>query len=776
MYNFTSLSDIDFEFLTRDLLQKELSITLESFTSGRDKGIDLRYSSAKNGVIVVQCKHFANSKYANLKSKIKTSELDKIKKLKPTRYILVTSLGLTPANKEELLNLLDPYCRSEADIYGREDLNNLLTKFPEVEHSHFKLWLTSTAVLQKILQNEVFNQTAFETESINKKLKLYVQNESYNEALRILENDHYCIIAGVPGIGKTTLAEVLLVHYINLEYEPIVVGSDITDAFKIYQNEQKQVFFYDDFLGQTSFEEKFNKNEEQKLLRFIEMVGNSKKARFILTTREYILNQAKFAYEKLSRSQIDVNKCVISLDKYTRYDKARILYNHLYFSSLPDEYKQSLVENQNYLKIIEHKNYSPRVIEWLTGKNNEIDTKPANYFEHFINTLNNPADLWEHAYDHQLSNAAQHLILLLGTLPNEVLLEDLETTFVSYYQYSAKQRNFQINKNDFRNALKESENNFIHTDKKSEHIIIRFHNPSIRDFIEHRLVGDVLSLRELCFCSVFYEQLIKMWNFDTRRLKSSDGNLKNDKNLFVNEPDNFIARLQDTFLQKGCEIKTFVGPADKVFVQRKFSIENRIIFALKIAEMIFDGNSAAAITFLKPFYELLFERLIKQKGDKEEMISLLIRTKKSPFGKVFLDEAFLDEAKNFFMDDFYSTDEFKHFLNFKQEFEDLFSLTDLESVKEKFVEFANYEIKEFFEDSKPDPEVAEWWIDELNQLNYEFDFEIEDEIQKLKDFVANASDTTDDVDELLKTPEPIGINNTFSDADIDNMFDSLLDK
>lgn len=188
MYDFTSLSDIDFEFLTRDLLQKELGFTLESFTSGRDDGIDLRYSrgAAGSGALVVQCKHFAGSKYSNLKSVLKTKELDKIKKLAPDRYVLATSLGLTPANKKEVFDLLTPYCRSEADILGREDLNNLLTKFPEVGRTHFKLWLTGAAVLQKILHSAIFNQSEFEAAAIEKKLKLYVQNENYRESIKIL--------------------------------------------------------------------------------------------------------------------------------------------------------------------------------------------------------------------------------------------------------------------------------------------------------------------------------------------------------------------------------------------------------------------------------------------------------------------------------------------------------------------------------------------------------------------------------------------------------------
>ncbi len=38
-YDFKTLSPIDFELLSRDLLQEELQITLQSFTCGRDTAL-----------------------------------------------------------------------------------------------------------------------------------------------------------------------------------------------------------------------------------------------------------------------------------------------------------------------------------------------------------------------------------------------------------------------------------------------------------------------------------------------------------------------------------------------------------------------------------------------------------------------------------------------------------------------------------------------------------------------------------------------------------------
>ncbi len=57
-YNFLNLSPTEFEELSRDLIQKHLDLHLESFTSGRDLGIDLRHSFTPKSKLIVQCKRY----------------------------------------------------------------------------------------------------------------------------------------------------------------------------------------------------------------------------------------------------------------------------------------------------------------------------------------------------------------------------------------------------------------------------------------------------------------------------------------------------------------------------------------------------------------------------------------------------------------------------------------------------------------------------------------------------------------------------------------------
>ena len=295
MYNFESLSPKDFEELTRDLLQKDLNISLESFKNGRDQGIDLRFAKNSTNELIVQCKHYKNSTFSNLIFSLK-EEVNKVQKLLPKRYIIVTSLSLTPQNKTKILQVCTPYILSTGDIYGLDDLNNLIQKYPKIENAHFKLWMTSTNILERILHSDIVNESVFRLEEITEKIKRFVPNLSLDKAHEILEKENCVVISGAPGVGKTTLAEMLIWEFVIKGYEFVNISENIKEAFSLYSLDpnRKQIFYYDDFLGTTNL----TKNEDSRLILFISKVNKSQNKKMILTTREYILQQKKFYMKK----------------------------------------------------------------------------------------------------------------------------------------------------------------------------------------------------------------------------------------------------------------------------------------------------------------------------------------------------------------------------------------------------------------------------------------------------------------------------------------------
>lgn len=370
-YNFETLSGNEFEILARDLLQEELNIMLESFKSGRDNGIDLRYAPSKDNSLIVQCKHYAGSGVTKLISDLKNHEVPKVARLSPRRYIIVTSIGLSPYNKDEIAHLFSPFTLP-SDIYGRDDLNNLLARNPKIELNHYKLWLSSTAVLDALIKSATINRTRLDLERIYGKVKYYVQNESFIRAKAILNEQHYCIISGIPGIGKTTLAEALFIDRISQGFEPVRIYRSIDEGFEMLKQGTPQVFYFDDFLGTTAFDENsLERNEDKQLLSFLQAIHNSSGTKkLILTSRDYILKQAKLSFESVRATDLKPYLCVIDLQNYTRFNRAEILYNHLYFSDLSTKHIDDLIRDKQYLGIIDHPNYSPRVIEWMTQVKN----------------------------------------------------------------------------------------------------------------------------------------------------------------------------------------------------------------------------------------------------------------------------------------------------------------------------------------------------------------------------------------------------------------------
>lgn len=221
---------------------------------------------------------------------------------------------------------------------GREDLNNLLGIHPRVLRQHFKLWLTSTEVLERILHSAVYNRTDAELARIKQLVPKFVHNASVAEAEKILVDRGALIIAGEPGVGKTTLGRMLLWLHMEQNWKVFVVD-DLQEAMAVSTAGEKRLIFLDDFLGQISLTNELLGKVDQRLPVFLDRLRNNKDLRFILTTRLYLLNQAQIQSDKLSSPRVAASEMVLNVGVYTRIIKAKVVFNHIYFSDLVDEGK-----------------------------------------------------------------------------------------------------------------------------------------------------------------------------------------------------------------------------------------------------------------------------------------------------------------------------------------------------------------------------------------------------------------------------------------------------
>jgi DNA polymerase III delta prime subunit len=520
MGRFDDLSPYDFELLVSDLLSRELDCRFETFPSGADGGIDLR-ARFGSGYHYVQCKHYQRSTFGQLNAAARREFLRMTERgLRPRRYTFVTSRELTARNKSTLAGALGDLVDDASDIVGAADLEALLRKHPQVERAHVKLWLRSTAQLQRIVNAEVLARSEALLDDIRASLPRYVQTDGFAVAHTLLHEHRVVIVAGPPGVGKTTLARLLLLDAAEAGFVPYSIQSDIAEAWRLFSPDEPQAFFFDDFLGRTALFDSVG-DDVRDLGNFVRRVRRSPSTQLILSTREYVLQQAGQRVEDLRWQRLDASKYALTLNAYTRFERAHIFYNHLYFSpALTDAVRHALVRDRSYAEIIDHEAYSPRLIEWMTGFGGRALTATdlASFSDFCLSVLDNPDGLWTYAHDQGLDAPARCLLLQLLGLPAAVEIGTLELA----YRAAARQRRLPTSRSAFDAALKVLEGSFVRIRHMGGSDIVSALNPSLIDFLRRRLLDDPDELLSSLEGAVYFRQVTYL----TRLALEADDNLE----------------------------------------------------------------------------------------------------------------------------------------------------------------------------------------------------------------------------------------------------------
>ncbi|WP_316851582.1 nSTAND3 domain-containing NTPase [Pedobacter agri] len=524
-YTLDVLHNKDFEDLAKDILEAELQVQLQSFRSGKDKGIDMRYAMDVENEIIVQAKHYLKSSFSDLKRQIE-KEREKMDKLspKPSRYILFTSFDLSVENCDTLFTLLSPYIKTSQDIYGLSRVESLIAAHPAIEKKHYKLWLTSTSVLEHILHNGIHGKSEFLKSRILQRSKLYVPTQNLDRAVEKLNENRVLIITGEPGVGKTTIAYQLLYGLLADGFELVHIDDSIHDAESILFSDpnKAQVAFFDDFLGPNIAEILNPRNSQSQLVNFVERVRDSKNKLLILTTRTTILNQANQYYHKFKRIGIEQElKYSVVIKEYAKLDKAKILYNHVYHNL--EEVHHDVFFNDNFYKtVVEHPNFFPRLVEFITNNKN-LNNKDLKSARKFIeSSLDNPSEIWEHAYREQLSAEEQFLLVTLFSFgKNDINVELLRRAFNARYDYEIKNNGYVRKLDAFGIALENLANGFIssYLDKESGTVSISLLNPSIADFLLNYLASKPDELKRLFYSVCYTDQILAYFGKGNQYLK-----------------------------------------------------------------------------------------------------------------------------------------------------------------------------------------------------------------------------------------------------------------
>lgn len=504
-YDLTNLNDYEFELLIRDILEKKLGIELRTYAKGKDDGIDIQGYYTENNIIV-QVKHYCRSTYSSLLNSLK-KELEKINKLKPEKYYIVTSLALTPNNIKNIYNMFSSYISDTSNIIDLSEINKLLEENMDIVERHYKLWLSSSSILQIINNQNILIDCEYLIDDIKKEKHLYVQTSFYKKSIDILDKNDVIIITGDPGVGKTTLSKMLVLFYLKKNYN-VRYSSDssIKDIKKsIFKGKNKEVILIDDFLGQHYLELKENYSKELKTL-----ISHSKNCnkKLILNSRITIMNEAKNSFIEFDKIIKENDTILIDLNEISDYEKALILYNHIYFSNIPIEYFDNIKKDKNYYKIIKHHNYNPRIIEYITS--NYKDVEPNEYINFIIKNLDNPSKIWENEFVKRIEKIDRIMMYTIYSLTNNYI--NLNILKESFNKRLFELKNIDTTINNFDSTLNRLSNSLVKINiDKNNNKNISVLNPSINDYIFNYLRDNENEIMSILNNAVYIEQYINLY-------------------------------------------------------------------------------------------------------------------------------------------------------------------------------------------------------------------------------------------------------------------------
>lgn len=496
-YDFSVLSPEEFEEIVNKVLTGK-DVVVEQYRTGKDDGYD-GYRVKIPEKAMIQGKHYTN--YQKLKSIIKKDEIKKIKKEHPEAYVLATSFDLTHHQTNELKTIISPYVK-EAIVLGYKSICERLDNNPKVLRSMVKLWSLNAELTKHIINPEKMSRFIQLKDRFDKIDKTFVETPDLIKIQETLDNIHIVLISGEPGVGKTTLAEYLCFYYLANDFDVEIFEGDFSrEHYDLSDSSKKILYYFDDFLG-SNYLNCISDKSDSAIVKFIKTIQKEPNKLFILTSRTNIVNRASEKSQSYRDYGLKNKQYIVDVGRYDALTKAKILRNHLKNSDLELSCIQDVVASKKYNEIIHHRNFNPRLIEFITKKE-KFDNCGKNYLDFVRDSLNNPIEIWEHCFNEQLNHFQRLLVRLVAAnngSAEETLLRNAYTRAIRLYSYSIPENECV----DYEYVLKICERcilnrtiEIISNPAPYNRAVISVTNPSVSDYVLPTIKNDD-DLTKLC--------------------------------------------------------------------------------------------------------------------------------------------------------------------------------------------------------------------------------------------------------------------------------------
>lgn len=520
----------DFENFAIEIVKKKFeNKSLHGFKEGRDAGID-GIDDIKSPTLIIQAKRWQVTKNKTTAVKHLKEEIDKIALTKEKygwvtdfKYVIVTSMGLSPANLKEIRDYADEIIPNAIPTDDYIIYSSTLTTLSQ--QKEYRDVFMDYGLLEKdisiILKSDRLKSVEAESQEYFSDFdsKYFVETSFLGEAYHILQREHIVLIQGPAGIGKTTTCSMLGNLFLNNDdnvFDVIVRRvEEINEVLKLYHevyrgSEDRNLFVvFDDFLGRNKFD------VEERILQDIRKLYSASTYTnnlFIcLNSRTQIVQDAtsmNSEFQKLINEKFsEERKFIIDLSKYSDEERAHIFRKVFKRKAhyLENDDKKELVEKYNDLigrdwtRIVQHRNYFPRLVELIA---NNFKDSNENFYDYVVYNLEHPNQLYNNLFNN-LKDEEKYLLFSLLRFDSFPIKEEWLINSLHALELNPTF--------DFKKSLKKLDGSWVTFKKESfdDDSMVDFFNPSIIDFLNDKLKEYPKIIEKITKNSIYLHQLCK---------------------------------------------------------------------------------------------------------------------------------------------------------------------------------------------------------------------------------------------------------------------------
>lgn len=329
--------------VAEEVLKRPVQTFLPIADAGRDGAFVGTWDSPdpRAGTSTIQCKFTSLPDNKLVLSTLK-DELDKARRLAQSGmakdYVILTNHTVTGYSELKIRDAFMTVGVGNCRVFHRDWIVETIRKSAKLRMLAPRLY--GLGDLSGLLDERAYAQAQMILSELGDSVRRLVVTEAHRNSVRALDAHNLVVLLGAPATGKSTIGAGLAIGAMDAwQCHPIKATSPQEVSARL-DPDTAQFFWIDDAWGSTQYQR--DRTEAWNQVFPLMQAAAKRGTRFLITSRDYIWNQAKDELKLQALPALKLSQVMIKIEEFTVHEKAQIAYNHLKFGDQPQSFREAV--------------------------------------------------------------------------------------------------------------------------------------------------------------------------------------------------------------------------------------------------------------------------------------------------------------------------------------------------------------------------------------------------------------------------------------------------